>query len=108
MKIPATALRRIERLEAAKPVETKPPSPWPMIAMSCIAFHLGAWNHEKDSVAEACGRAIGWITADNPNSFAMARAMSSGEPLFYERHQDALRRMFAARGVALDGDEKAW
>jgi hypothetical protein len=36
----------------------------------------------------------------------MARALGTGDPLYGERHHAALRRMFAARGVDIDGDDR--
>jgi hypothetical protein len=53
MKITKTDLNRVSRLEAARPVEYVLPNPWPMIMHKLIAFHLGGWDRQKDSPAEA-------------------------------------------------------
>jgi hypothetical protein len=52
-----TILNRLTALEASQPVEYQPPSPWPMIFHKLIAFHLGQWDRQKDSPAEAYARA---------------------------------------------------
>jgi hypothetical protein len=100
-----TLLNRLAALEAARPVAPKPVSPWPMVLHKLIAFHLGEWDREKDSPAEAFARATGWTTPENRSTLAMQAAMGNGDPLYEERYQAALRRMFAARGVDIDGDD---
>jgi hypothetical protein len=37
--------------------------------------------------------------------FAMARALSNCDSLYDERHRAAVRRMFAGRGVDIDGND---
>jgi hypothetical protein len=105
MKISRTDLNRVSRLEAAQPVERKPPSPWPMIFHKLIAFHLGKWDRQTDSAAEAYARATGWTTPENRNMQAMQAAMMRDDPLYDERYQAALRRMFAERGVELGRED---
>jgi hypothetical protein len=101
-----TILNRLAALEAAQPVEPKPVSPWPMVFHKLIAFHLGQWDREKDAPVEAFARATGWTTPENRSTMAMQRAMSDGDPLYNERYQAALRRMFAGRGVDLGQDDE--
>jgi hypothetical protein len=101
----ASILARLTRLEAAQPVEPKPVSPWPMVFHKLIAFHLGAWDREKDAPVEAYARATGWTTPENRSTMAMQAAMRSGDPLYNERYQAALRRMFAERGADIDSDD---
>jgi hypothetical protein len=100
----ASLLRRLAALEAARPVERKPVSPWPMVFHKLIAFHLGQWDRQKDAPVEAYARATGWTTPENRSTLAMQAAMGSGDPVYNERYQAALRRLFAERGVDLDGD----
>jgi hypothetical protein len=99
-------LARLAALEAARPVEQKPPSPWPAIMHMLIAFHLGGYKADGHrSPAEAYAAATGWTTPERPQLMDMARALHDGDPLYDERHHDALRRLFAARGVDIDGDD---
>jgi hypothetical protein len=39
-------------------------------------------------------------------SRASTRALRDGDPLYDERHQAAARKMFAARGVDIDGEDR--
>jgi hypothetical protein len=95
---------RLAALEAAQPVEHKPPSPWPMIMHKLVAFHLGSWTADtRHSPAEHYALAAGWTTPENRNMDAMQRAMGSDE--YSDRHRAVVAKMFAARGVNLDGDD---
>jgi hypothetical protein len=58
---------------------------------------------DNRSPAECYAAAIGWTTPVSPRLLDMTRAMQDGDPLYDERHQDALRRMIAARGVDVEG-----
>jgi hypothetical protein len=100
-----TLLNRLTRLEAARPVEYAPPSPWPLIMSQLVAFHLGEWTAgSARSPAEHYARATGWVTDENLTLFDMQRAMGSDE--YNARHREAVRRMFAARGVDIEGDDR--
>jgi hypothetical protein len=101
-------ISKIDRkLNPPPPPVYKPPSPWPLIMSQLIAFHLGGWTADShQSPAEHYARATGWVTDEDPTTFAMARALGTGDPLYGERHHDALRRMFAARGVDIDGGDR--
>jgi hypothetical protein len=104
-----TLLNRLAALEAARPVEQKPPSPWPAIMHQLIAFHLGGYKADGHrSPAEAYAAATGWTTPERPQLMDMTRALHDGDPLYGERHKAALQRMFASRGVDIEGDGDAF
>jgi hypothetical protein len=91
---------------ARVPNPPAPVSPWPTIIHQLVAFHLGAWRSDGTRLpAEAYAAATKWVTPESPTLFAMQRALRDGDPLYNERHQDALRRMFAARGVDFEGGD---
>ena len=109
MRVSQTALNRLARLEAARPVEYEPPSPWLIVMHQLIAFHLGGWRADGHrSPAECYGRATGWITDENPQAFEMERAMGTDE--YVARHHASVAKMFAARGVDFerDGADVVW
>jgi hypothetical protein len=104
-----TLLSRLEKLEAARPVEHKPPSPWPAILHMLIAFHLGGYKADGHrSPAEAYAAATGWTTPERPQLMDMTRALHDGDPLYEERYREAVRRLFASRGVDIEGDSDAF
>jgi hypothetical protein len=105
--IPKSVANRLAALEAARSVEHKPPSPWPLIMSQLVAFHLGGYKADGHrSPAEHYARATGWASEESPNLSEMTRALHDGDPLYHERHRDALRRLFAARGVDIEGDDR--
>jgi hypothetical protein len=77
-----------------------------MVFHKLIAFHLGGFKADGHrSPADCYGRATGSITDEHPNAGAMQAVMRSGDSLYNERYQAALRRMFAERGVDFYGDD---
>jgi hypothetical protein len=90
-------------LKAKLGAAPEPVNKWALVMVNVVAFHLGGWTPKtKHSMAEHYAKAAEW-----PSTAAMARALQSDHAAFNERHQAALRRMFAARGVDLDsaGDD---
>jgi hypothetical protein len=99
-------ISKIDRkLNPPPPPPYTPPSPWPLIMSQLVAFHLGGWTSDSiRSPAEHYARATGWASDESPNLGDMQRAMGSDE--YNERHREAVRRMFAARGVDIEGDDR--
>jgi hypothetical protein len=99
----ASILARLSRLEAARPVERKPVSPWPMVFHKLIVFHLSGWTKASMfSPAEHYAMGAGWCTAENRSTMAMQVAI--GTDAYQERHSAAVAKMFAARRVDIDSD----
>jgi hypothetical protein len=107
--IPKSIANRLAALEAVRPVEQKPPSPWPAIMHMLVAFHLGGYKADGHrSPAEAYAAATGWTTPERPQLMDMTRALHDGDPLYEERYREAVRRLLASRGVDIEGDSDAF
>jgi hypothetical protein len=85
---------RLSALESKMPDERQPVRPPYGIWM--MSYHLGKWIGEKESVAQASARAMGYEGATG--SGAMAREMQRDPEAFCKRYEDAFKRMMLAAG----------
>jgi hypothetical protein len=85
---------RLTALESKMPDEK--PAVRPPYGIWMLSYHLGKWTGEKESVAEATARALGYEGATG--SGAMAREMHRDPDAFGRRYEDAYKRMMLGAG----------
>jgi hypothetical protein len=85
---------RLTALESKTPDERPPVRPPYGIWM--MSYHLGKWTGEKESVAEASARAMGYEGVTG--SMEMAREMQRDPEAFCKRYEGAFKRMMLGAG----------